>query len=106
MSRSAKQQDSAMISHLFFKLLPVQVAIVAMGSINSIVDGVAAARFIDADTVGVVGLYYTIVRILEAAGAVLLGGVSVLSGKYLGSGQMDRTCPTKPAVLDTRPPRI
>ncbi len=91
MNRSAKQQDSAMISQLFFKLLPVQVAIVAMGSINSIVDGVAAARFIDADTVGVVGLYYTIVRILEAAGAVLLGGVSVLSGKYLGSGQMDKT---------------
>ena len=86
-----KQRDSAMISRLFFRLLPVQVAMVAMGSINSIVDGVVAARFIDASTVGVVGLYYTVMRILEASGAILLGGVSVLSGRYLGSGKVDQT---------------
>lgn len=84
-------QDNQMISHLFFRLLPVQVAIVAMGSINSIVDGIVAARFIDASTVGVVGLYFTMVRILEAAGSVLLGGTAVLSGRYLGSGRLDRT---------------
>ncbi len=86
-----RNSDNAMVSRLFFRLLPVQVAIVAMGSVNSIVDGVIAARFIDASTVGVVGLYYTMLRILEAAGAVLLGGVSVLSGRYLGSGRIDRT---------------
>ena len=84
-------RGGTMISTLFFRLLPVQVAIVAMGSINSIVDGVIAARFIDAATVGVVGLYFTMVRILEAAGSVLLGGVSVLSGRSLGSGQIDKT---------------
>ena len=33
-----------MISRLFFRLLPVQVALVAMGSINAIVDGVVAGR--------------------------------------------------------------
>ncbi len=84
-------EDNAMLARMFFRLLPVQVAIVAMGSINTIVDGVVAARFIDPATVGVVGLYYTMVRILEAAGAVVLGGVSVLSGRYLGSGKIDRT---------------
>ena len=91
MKGKGEQSGSAMISRLFFRLLPVQVAVVAMGSINSIVDGVIAARFIDASTVGVVGLYYTMIRILEAAGAVLLGGVSVLSGRYLGSGRIDKT---------------
>lgn len=91
MNEKARKQGTAMIYHLFFRLLPVQVAIVAMGSINSIVDGVVAARFIDAATVGVVGLYYTVLRILEAAGAVVLGGVSVLSGRYLGSGRIDKT---------------
>ena len=80
-----------MIASLFFRLLPVQVALVAMGSINSIVDGIIAARFIDAASVGVVGLYYTLLRVLEAAGAILLGGVSVLSGRYLGSGRIDKT---------------
>ena len=85
------REDDAMLARLFFRLLPVQAAIVAMGSINAIVDGVVASRFIDPSTVGVVGLYYTMLRILEAVGAVLLGGVSVLSGRYLGSGKIDRT---------------
>ena len=90
MFRRIREED-AMLARLFFRLLPVQAAIVAMGSINSIVDGVVASRFIDPSTVGVVGLYYTMLRILEAVGAVLLGGVSVLSGRYLGSGKIERT---------------
>ncbi len=91
MKRSLHHNQDAMLSRLFFRLLPVQVAIVAMGYINTIVDGIVAARFIDADTVGVVGLYYTMLRVLEAAGAILLGGVAVLSGRYLGSGRIDKT---------------
>ena len=90
-SGRASHSGRNMIAHLFFRLLPVQVAIVAMGSINSIVDGVIAARCIDPATVGVVGLYYTVLRVLEAVGSVLLGGLSVLSGRYLGSGRIDRT---------------
>ncbi len=85
------REKNEMLSRLVYRLLPVQVAIVAVGSINSIVDGVVAGRFIDASSVGVIGLYYSMVRILEAAGSVLLGGVSVLSGKYLGSGRIDKT---------------
>ena len=34
-----------MFKRLFFKLLPVQILIIAMGSINSIVDGAVAGRF-------------------------------------------------------------
>ena len=91
MDRSTGKDNLAMISKVFFRLFPVQVAIVAMGAINSIVDGIIAGRFIDAKTVGVVGLYYTVIRILEAVGAVLLGGVSVLSGRSLGAGKVDKT---------------
>ncbi len=91
MKKISKPQNSSMITHLFLTLLPVQVSIVAMGSINSIVDGVIAGRFINASTVGVVGLYYTVLRILEAAGAILLGGASVLCGRYLGSGDLKKT---------------
>ena len=91
MNNEARQHSPEMVRRLFFRLLPVQIAIVAMGSINAIVDGVIAARCIDAATVGVVGLYYTMIRILEAAGSVLLGGATVLSGRYLGSGRLDKT---------------
>ena len=90
MNRIFRVRD-VMLTRLFYRLLPVQVAIIAAGSINAIVDGIVAARFIDASTVGVIGLYYTMLRVLEAAGAILLGGVSVLSGRYLGSGRIDKT---------------
>ena len=80
-----------LVSKLFFRLLPVQILIVAMGSVNSIVDGVVAGRYIAAESVGVIGLYYTMVRIMEAVGAVMAGGTAVLCGRYMGSGQTEKT---------------
>lgn len=84
-------RESNMISSLFFKFLPIQVLIVAMGSINSIVDGIIAGQFIDSTTVGVVGLYFSMVNLLGAIGAVLLGGTSVLCGKYMGAADTEKT---------------
>ncbi len=80
-----------MLLRLFFNLLPVQILIVAMGSINSIIDGTIAGRFIGITAVGVIGLYYVMVEILQAVGAVLLGGTTVLCGKYMGKGELEKT---------------
>ncbi len=91
MGRRIKNSGDEIISHLFFKLLPVQAGLVAMWSVNSIIDGIVAGRFIDPEALGVVGLYYTMVRVMEAVGAMLLGGASVLCGRYLGSGKVDKT---------------
>ena len=79
------------INKTFFRLLPIQVMIVAMGSINSIVDGVIAGQFIDATSVGVIGLYYSMVNALNAIGAVCLGGTAVLIGKYMGQANTQKT---------------
>ncbi len=83
--------DNKMIGKLFFNMLPVQILIFAMGSVNSIVDGVMAGRFIDATSVGVVGLYYSMVNFISAAGSVLLGGSSVLCGRFMGRGDVQNT---------------
>lgn len=80
-----------MIKKLFFKLLPIQIMIIAMSSINSIVDGAMAGRFIDDSTVGVVGLYFSMVNVLNAIGSILLGGSSVLCGRYMGKGDIEKT---------------
>ena len=72
-----RRRDDEILSALFFRLLPVQVGLVAMESINAIIDGVVAARFIDPAAVGVIGLYYTVLRILEAIGGLLLSGTAV-----------------------------
>ena len=83
--------NSSMTSKLFFKLLPVQILIVAMGSINSMIDGVVAGRFIAAESVGVIGLFMGIVSTLNAISSVFLGGSSVISGRYMGSGDLEKT---------------
>ncbi len=86
-----EKNDNRLIRKLFMKLLPVQVMIYVMGSVNSIVDGVIAGQFIDAKTVGVIGLYYSMVQALTAISLTLVGGSSVLCGKYIGRGEQDRT---------------
>ena len=80
-----------MIGKMFFGMLPVQILIFAMGSVNSIVDGAMAGRFINAASVGVVGLYFPVVNIINAAGSVLLGGSTVLCGRYMGRGDTKKT---------------
>ena len=82
---------SKIVNSLFMKLLPIQVLIIAVGSVNSIVDGVVAGQFIDSSTVGVIGLYFSMVNILNAVGSVLLGGTSVLCGRYMGEGDLKKT---------------
>ena len=86
-----KNNDNQMISRLFFSLLPVQILVCAMGSINSIVDGAVAGHFIDSMSVGVVGLYFPMVNVMTAVSSVILGGTTVLCGKYIGKGDVKRT---------------
>ena len=88
---SLHDHGDRLISKLFYSMLPVQILIFAMGYITSIVNGVMAGRFIDSSTVGVIGLYYSMVNITSAAGAVMLGGTAVLCGRYMGRGDLKKT---------------
>ena len=85
------RKNKDILTTLFFKLLPVQILIVAMGAINSIVDGAVAGRCIDAGTVGVVGMYYSFLNLLAAVSSMLLGGTAVLCGRSMGRGDMRNT---------------
>lgn len=79
------------LEKLFFKLLPVQIMIFGMNSLNSIVDGTIAGRYIDGKTVGVIGLFFAVVGIVSAISSVILGGGTVLSGRYIGAGNLEKT---------------
>ena len=85
------KNDSEMISRLFFRLLPVQILFVAIGSINSVIDGVLASNFIGPEAMTVTGLYMPFTKILETINAVLLGGSQILCGQFLGKNQIERT---------------
>ena len=86
----ATNEDN-LIGKLFFSMLPVQILILAMGAVNSIVDGAMAGRYIDASTVGIIGLYYSMISVFNAVGSVLLGGTTVLCGRYMGRGDLEKT---------------
>ena len=72
-------------------MLPVQILIIAMGSINATVDGIFAGQYIGTGAIGAIGLFNTMERILEATGAVLIGGSAVLCGTSLGQGDRSAT---------------
>ena len=83
--------DARMITRLFFSLLPVQILMVAIGSINSVIDGMMASNFIGPEAMAITGLYMPVIKIIETVNAVLLGGSQILCGQFLGKNQIDRT---------------
>ena len=83
--------DANMISGLFFRLLPVQILLVAVGSVNSLIDGAMAGNLIGPIAMAVIGLYAPAIKIIETINAVLLGGSQILCGQFLGKNQIDRT---------------
>ena len=88
MSTSA---DGKIISRLFFSLLPVQILMVAIGSIDSIIDGTIASNLIGPQAMAVIGLYMPVLKISETINAVMLGGSQILCGQFLGKNQIERT---------------
>lgn len=85
------KKNSDMITRLFFSLLPVQILLVAIGSINSVIDGVMASNFIGENAMTLTGLYMPLIKIVETVNAVLLGGSQILCGQFLGKNLADRT---------------
>ncbi|MBR1663853.1 MAG: ATP-binding protein [Ruminococcus sp.] len=83
--------NSGIITRLFFRLLPVQIILVAIGSVNSIIDGAVAGKFIGPAALSVIGLYFPMLKLADTVNAVLVGGSQILCGKYLGRGELDKT---------------
>lgn len=83
--------DSQMIKKVFWHLLPVQILIAAISSINGIIDATVASNFIGAEAIAATGLFFPITKLLDTLNVVFLGGAQILCGKMLGKNQIDRT---------------
>ena len=83
--------DSGMITKLFFSLLPVQIMLIGISSMNAIVDSMMASNFIGPDALAMTGLFLPVVKIVETVNMVLLGGSQILCGQFLGKNQIERT---------------
>ena len=85
-----KNKNMRIISRLMFRLLPVQILVAVVGSINGIVSSYFATNHLGIEAMSAVGLYGPISQLLGALSTVLVGGCAIICGKYLGSNQQDR----------------
>ena len=86
----AKDANTKVVSKLIFRLLPIQILLAAVGSINGIVSSYFASNYIGISAMSVVGLFAPINMLLGASTAMLAGGATILCGKYLGRNEQDR----------------
>lgn len=86
-----REYDSQMLKKVFWHLLPVQILIAAISSINGIIDATVASNVIGAEAIAATGLFFPITKTLDSLNVVLLGGAQILCGKMLGKNQVDRT---------------
>ena len=78
-----------MVSRLMFRLLPIQVLLAAVGSVNGIVSTFFATNYVGIDAMSAVGLYNPLNLLIGAISIVLVGGSTILCGAYTGRNEQD-----------------
>lgn len=71
--------DSKMLKNIFWHLLPVQILIATISSINGIIDATVASNFIGPEAIAATGLFFPVTKILDTVNIVLLGGAQMSS---------------------------
>ena len=78
------------LTKLVFRLLPAQILLAAVGSVNSLVSGYFASNYVGIDAMSAVGLFGPINMLLTAISMMLVGGSVILCGKYLGQNEQEK----------------
>ena len=78
------------IARTMFRLLPVQIILAGLSSVNATVSGLFASNLIGADAMSAVALYDPITKLLTAIATMLTGGAAILCGKYMGRNEREK----------------
>lgn len=84
---AARTSDSRMVTLLLFRLLPLQILLASVGTINGIVSGLFASNFVGEAAMSAIALFSPIRLLMSALCALLFGGATILYGRYLGRNQ-------------------
>ena len=79
-----------MIRKLMFRLLPVQIILAAVGTINMIVSSYFASNYVGTNAMSAVGLYGPLNMLFGAVATMLVGGSAILCGEYLGQNRQEK----------------
>ncbi len=86
-----QKSDSSLVSETMFRLLPIQILLAMISAINGIVSSLFASNFIGVDTMSAIGLYNTLNIFLVAVSTMMVGGTTILYGRYIGKNDVDNT---------------
>ena len=85
-----RDQPSRLVTGLMFRLLPIQILLALIGSVNGIVSSLFAVNFIGPEAMTAVGLYSPVGMLLGAFCGMMVGGSQILCGKYLGKNLIEK----------------
>ena len=83
--------DGNLITRLFFRLLPIQILLAAIGAVNSTISSLFASNNVGAAAMGAIGIYNPINMVLNAMTSLLVLGSTIICGKFMGAQQMEKT---------------
>ncbi len=83
--------EGNLITRTFFRLLPIQILLAAIGAVNSMVSSLFASNSVGAASMSAIGLYNPINLLMCAICGMFVCGSQILCGKFMGANQMDRT---------------
>ena len=76
--------DFKLLQGLCFRLLPIQVLLAMVGSLNGIISSLFASNFVGTDAMSAIGLYSPLNSFFLAVNTMLMGGSQIICGKYMG----------------------
>lgn len=77
-------------AELLFRLLPVQILLNAVGSVNGIVSGYFAGNYVGIRAMSAVGLYGPVGMLAASVSTVLVSGSAILCGRYMGQNEQEK----------------
>ena len=80
-----------MIRKLMFRLLPVQIILMATSTVNMLVSSYFASNFVGTEAMGAVGLYGPLNTFFGAVAQLLVAGSAILCGEYLGKNPVGKS---------------
>ena len=81
------ESNMKLTSKLMFRLLPLQIFLALIGSINAIISSLFATNFVGVNAMTAVGLYNPINMLIYAISTMLVGGATIMCGKYMGRSE-------------------
>jgi Na+-driven multidrug efflux pump/anti-sigma regulatory factor (Ser/Thr protein kinase) len=83
--------DYRLLTRQFFRLLPYQILLIVLSTVNDIFSSLFASNYIGTDAMSALGLYSPFDAFIIAISLMFIIGSEILCGKFMGKHEIERT---------------